>query len=453
MLDFAKEFDSLRHDFIFAALGALGFSDVFIRIIRSITLGGLARVLVNNRITPEFPVARGVRQGCPLAPLLYVLVTSILLWHAKDEVLQGRIKCLRLGSSGVLAQVISAFADDTAFITETDQSTFDAIFALLDEFFLVSGCRVNWAKTKHMVIGKFESAPDWLFRLPFVLLTKTQGTRYLGVYVANKILPADSWDFIAAKLRKRAQGFASSFLNFESRTVILRFLLQSMLPFSLSLTRFRQLDFMALERLLSAFLWGNNADGLPKTSLVAWDRLANVVELGGSGVWCARSFQRALIAKLVYSELLDEDSIWRDIFWVIFCLRRFRWGGGGGFISDQRLSELRQEFSSLLSSTLSSCHGDFLDLPELLRWSFSADLWSFRLEDWILISPLSSKLMRFPPQVSATHLVLKEASAFSTCTLSTLSVRWLVDLLPLDWFRFFKGLWGAGLHRRDALFL
>ncbi|KAL3676656.1 hypothetical protein R1sor_026604 [Riccia sorocarpa] len=48
MLDFAKAFDSMKHDFIFKALEMLGFSNFFVGLIRSITVGGYARVMVNN---------------------------------------------------------------------------------------------------------------------------------------------------------------------------------------------------------------------------------------------------------------------------------------------------------------------------------------------------------------------------------------------------------------------
>ncbi|KAL2634058.1 hypothetical protein R1flu_005537 [Riccia fluitans] len=81
LLDFAKAFDSLRHDFVLKGIAALGFSGSFVRIISSLLEGGFARVIFNSRMTAEFPLACGVRQGYPLAPLLYVLITSSLILH------------------------------------------------------------------------------------------------------------------------------------------------------------------------------------------------------------------------------------------------------------------------------------------------------------------------------------------------------------------------------------
>ncbi|KAL3701768.1 hypothetical protein R1sor_019790 [Riccia sorocarpa] len=250
MLNFAKAFDSLRHDFIFEGLKALGFSPFFVQLIRSITEGGFARVVVNSRLTPEFPIDKGVRQGCPLAPLLYVLITSSLIHHVDWGVAAGWLKRVTTRSCPSDIPVVSAFADDTAFFLQTDEGSFNQLFLLLNIFSQIAGCGINWRKTKYMVVG--------------------------------------------------------------------RFLLQSMLPYSLALLKFQQKDLHALERLLAVFLWGSAENGKTKTTLVAWKRLALPVDFGGAGVWCIRAFQKANITKLIFNKMEDLDSLWTPVFWSLF---------------------------------------------------------------------------------------------------------------------------------------
>ncbi|KAL3697808.1 hypothetical protein R1sor_011884 [Riccia sorocarpa] len=154
MLDFAKAFDSLRHDFIFMALEMLGFSPFFVRLIKTITTGGFACVIVNNRMTAEFPLEKGVRQGCPLAPLLYLLTTSALIFHARHHAEQSLLEMVKLRALSEPIPVVSAFANDTTFILETTPQSFRKLFRLLDDFYLASGYRVNWEKTIHLALGK-----------------------------------------------------------------------------------------------------------------------------------------------------------------------------------------------------------------------------------------------------------------------------------------------------------
>ncbi|KAL3683303.1 hypothetical protein R1sor_001325 [Riccia sorocarpa] len=118
-------------------------------------IGGYARVIVNNRLTPDFLLACGVHQGCPLAPMLYVLITSALILQTERVVSDGRIKRLHLALPGVTVNVVNSFADDTAFAMQTDEASFAALAVLLQWFFLVSGCKVNWRKTKHLDFGKY----------------------------------------------------------------------------------------------------------------------------------------------------------------------------------------------------------------------------------------------------------------------------------------------------------
>ncbi|KAL3691884.1 hypothetical protein R1sor_005535 [Riccia sorocarpa] len=90
--------------------------------------------------------------------------------------------------------------------------------------------------------------------------------------------------------------------------VVLRYLLQVKLPFSLALVRLRAADLKALERLLASFLWGQGPDGRNKIVLVSWDKLALPLELGGTGVWCIRVFQKSLLAKLLEVYLLFREE-------------------------------------------------------------------------------------------------------------------------------------------------
>ncbi|KAL3693104.1 hypothetical protein R1sor_006755 [Riccia sorocarpa] len=251
MLDLAKVFDPIRHDFIFLGLETLGFSRHFLQIIKSI---------VEEVETDERRLLRvSLRAGRETLPITL------------------------------------AVADDTAFVLTTDQNFFASLGLLFDRFSSVSGCMVNWGKSRHLPFGKFILQPPWLCELPFQSLSRSQGTRYLGVFTASKLKPNNTWDFVSQKLTKRLAIFANQQLKFKSKVVILRYLLQSIISFSLALVRFRKKYLQRLERLLAAFLWGTRADGSARTSLAIWEQLALPVGLCGVGLWSLQLFQEALV--------------------------------------------------------------------------------------------------------------------------------------------------------------
>ncbi|KAL3700037.1 hypothetical protein R1sor_018059 [Riccia sorocarpa] len=92
-LDFAKAYDGVRHDYIWDTLLAMNFDPVFIRLLQGLVLQGSSKVHLNGWFTEEIPQDRGVRQGCPVAPYLFVLSTQPLMFlfekAQKDQELEG----------------------------------------------------------------------------------------------------------------------------------------------------------------------------------------------------------------------------------------------------------------------------------------------------------------------------------------------------------------------------
>ncbi|CAI5464121.1 unnamed protein product [Closterium sp. Yama58-4] len=77
-VDFRKAYDLVDRAFLFQALAKVGLPEQFIAWVRLMHTNTSTCISVNNLAGPTFPVRTGVRQGCPLAPLLFVCVIEIL---------------------------------------------------------------------------------------------------------------------------------------------------------------------------------------------------------------------------------------------------------------------------------------------------------------------------------------------------------------------------------------
>jgi hypothetical protein len=126
--DNAKAFDSIHHDFIVAALLKQGFPKWFVNSVINLLTG----VRVSPSLAPGFSIGieRGVKQGCPLSPLLFILCYDLL--HFKLSPLENI--------------VVKAAADDLAVETETIEDTILA-FPIIDAFTVASGLGINRDKT------------------------------------------------------------------------------------------------------------------------------------------------------------------------------------------------------------------------------------------------------------------------------------------------------------------
>ena len=72
-LDFKQAFDCVDISFIFSTLKALGFSDKFINCIKMLYSGITSKLKINNILGEKFKVLKGVRQGCPLSMILFII--------------------------------------------------------------------------------------------------------------------------------------------------------------------------------------------------------------------------------------------------------------------------------------------------------------------------------------------------------------------------------------------
>ncbi|KAL3688357.1 hypothetical protein R1sor_014666 [Riccia sorocarpa] len=126
-LDFQKAYDRVSHSYLWDTLSALGMSDSNVRRIQGLVTGGAAQVHVNGKFTRRFEVTRGVRQGCPLAPLLFAMVTQPLMRMFREEEAHGRLLGVNYGGHNTLLHQI--YADDTGVNLTMKEDHFNRLLA------------------------------------------------------------------------------------------------------------------------------------------------------------------------------------------------------------------------------------------------------------------------------------------------------------------------------------
>ena len=97
---------------------------------------------VHGHISNSFKLSRGVRQGCPLSPLLYVLVADVLACNIRSN---GVISGLTLPSSPCSLPAVFAYADDTTLVVSSLPGSL-AVFDVYSLYERVSGAKLNYGK-------------------------------------------------------------------------------------------------------------------------------------------------------------------------------------------------------------------------------------------------------------------------------------------------------------------
>ena len=146
-IDFEKAFDSVSWSFLQKCLSFFNFGPNICQWIKTLYCNITTCVYVNGQYSHWFEVARGVRQGDPSSPYLYLICAEILSIFIRQNRL---IKGIKLRDKESL---LSQFADDTTLCLDGSEQSFNEAISVLLKFAEISGLKMNIEKTNISWIG------------------------------------------------------------------------------------------------------------------------------------------------------------------------------------------------------------------------------------------------------------------------------------------------------------
>jgi len=155
-LDQEKAFDRVDWPFLQSTLFRMGFGPSFIKWVVLLYSDIRSSILINGYTSRYFKPSRGVRQGCPLSHLLYVLTMEVLAVNIR---VHPATKGLVLPRSSVPLPVLSLYADDTSVISSSDAATV-AVFDTYALFEAGTGAKLNKEKCKGLWLGAWRDRVD-----------------------------------------------------------------------------------------------------------------------------------------------------------------------------------------------------------------------------------------------------------------------------------------------------
>ena len=183
-IDFEKAFDSLNFDFLLRVLHAFNFGPSFIQWMRVLYNNASSCIINNGFTTGPFALSRGVRQGDPLSPYLFIIALETLAIKIRED---DSINGITIRDESVK---LSLFADDmTCFLK--DSSSYTNLFVTLKTFCESSGLKINNEKTEALALGNSRTLWEGHSDLPNLCNT----IKILGVYFGYEAKQRDELNF------------------------------------------------------------------------------------------------------------------------------------------------------------------------------------------------------------------------------------------------------------------
>ena len=266
LIDFEKAFDSISWPFLFKTLEAFNFGEFFRKWINIIYSKPECCITNNGFASSFFTITRGIRQGCPISALLFILVVEIMSLHIKQN---QNIVGIPVGDHCIK---VSQLADDTTLFLRDTNSLNEAL-TFLEYFKLSSGLKINKGKTEVMWLGSMVENE----KKPLGLKLSKTSVRCLGI-LCNTDTERATFENLSLKIKnlKKLLGmWCQRNLSLKGRITFLKTMALPLVLYPVSVLHVPEWAITEIDKLLFSFVWCN------KKPLVKKEVLISEIEKGG----------------------------------------------------------------------------------------------------------------------------------------------------------------------------
>ena len=306
-LDMMKAFDRVSWDFLSRLLLQFGFHSHFVSLIMNNLTSAWFSILVNGRPHGFFQAKQGLKQGDPLSPFLFILVSEALSRGVNNLALQRKLQPFALGRHCPTVSHL-AFADDIVIFTRGDKRSVQSLMGFLELYQHGSGQRVNKDKSFYIVSPKCPLAAKRL-------LARRTGFQYRGlpfVYLGCKLVKGkrrmEHFQPLIDRIQAKLAGWKNRLLSPGGRLILIKHVLSSIPIYTLAVSELPRGVIKRIEKLMSTFLWGE-VEGRDKRHWRKWQALCKPTQENGLGLRRLQDVQDAFGCKLWW-KMRTSDTLW-----------------------------------------------------------------------------------------------------------------------------------------------
>lgn len=309
-VDIRKAYDSVEWGFLHEMMMALNFPKKFVDWVMACVTTASYSLCVNGASYGFFQGERGLRQGDPMSPLLFVIcmeyLSRLLMYAGLQKNYLFHYRCKKLALNHLV------FADDLIIFSKGDYDSILWNLRSLATFAASSGLCANAGKSAIYSCNMDRSILDRIIQetgysedtLPF---------SYLGVKISAKKLNKDDCQFLIDRIVARIRSWGSRTLSYAGRCQLVNSVLLNLHSYWASIFVLPKKVLDGVISICRSFLWDGKSVS-NKSPLVAWDFLCRPKKQGGLGFKESHTWNAALLGKYIWSVANKEENLW--VKWI-----------------------------------------------------------------------------------------------------------------------------------------
>ena len=299
-IDFTKAFDSLEWNFMLSVLEHFGFNNGFTRWVKTLYSDIQTCVMNNGWISGTFFNSRGIRQGCPLSALIFVISVEIMALRLRGNTDINGLT-IKLDSRNHSIK-ISQLADDTTLFCGSKRDVENSMNEI-EIFGTFSGLQLNRDKTQGIWLGKLKSCRDDIAGVNWT----DKPVKALGIFFGHdkKECEKKNWDYRIQKMNNLISAWKKRNLTIFGKIMIIKALIIPIFTFLVSACTVPNEYLKAVEGSCFKFIWNDKPDKVKRNTLIC------PFEKGGLNMIDIKSYFLSLKAAWVGRLVNSDDGRWK----------------------------------------------------------------------------------------------------------------------------------------------
>ena len=294
-IDLRKAFDTINWDYIVQGLQNIGIRPDMVNWIKTCITTPYFSININGELQGWFRSSRGIRQGDPLSPYLFVLAMEGLNGHLRGASTNPGFKFHWRCKPNNITNI--CFADDILIFSHADTVSVGIIKQALNDFMDKSGMSINLAKSSLFITGTSAQLRQEIQEQLDVHI-RTPPIQYLGVPLITKSLTKNDCNKLVETITTRIKLWTSASLSYAGRLQLIKSTIFSMQVYWSSMFILPAAVTKNIESIMARFLWRGSS--LEKHGAkVCWDKICYPLKEGGLGIKRMQDWNNAALLKLI----------------------------------------------------------------------------------------------------------------------------------------------------------
>ncbi|GLT27312.1 hypothetical protein SLA2020_023190 [Shorea laevis] len=305
-IDLSKAYDSVDWGFLEDLLYGLNFHPRFVHWILVCLSTARFSIIINGQPKGYFVGKRGLRQGDPISPYLFVLAMEYLTRKLQELEIDAHFGFHAKCKTMKLTHLI--FADDIMLFCKADEESPALMMDKFDEFSRVSGLEINKQKSQIFFGGVRETIRHHILQRIGVSEGQLPVT-YLGLPLVTTKLSPVTCQPVVEKVQQRICSWATKLLSYAGRIQLVNSVLFHLQVYWCGALLLPKKVLKNIDSACRNFIWSGKWNQ-SAMALVAWDDMCTPRCEGGLGIKQLDIWNRAALSKLVWLICNNHDNIW-----------------------------------------------------------------------------------------------------------------------------------------------